>query len=150
MDSQPVPPISQGPSEPNVWLPVYFCAVSEMYYNQRMLSIAVTFLLPLRSQMEGFWSCRLWFPPLSRGTPCANQPSSAKRQWIVERAASLCPGLSQCFLWWKWDQSLRWSSWGYRNHTCFLQDCHGPWPYGGSWPQTCKQEFPAMVRHFWS
>ena len=93
----------------------------------------------LCSHMEGFWSHCLWFPPLSHG------PSTAERQWIIKRTASLCPGLGQCFLWWKRDQSLRWSSWGYKNHTCSLQDCHGPWPYRGSWPQKCKQEFPAMV-----
>ena len=105
-----------------------------------MFIIALTFLLPLCSHIEGFWSHCLWFPPLSHG------PSTAERQWIIKRTASLCLGLGQCLLWWKRDQSLRWSSWGYKNHTCSLQDCHGPWRYRGSWPQKLKQEFPTMVQ----
>lgn len=42
--SRPAPLTSQGPSEPNVRPPSYFCAVSETYSSPRMLKTAVTFL----------------------------------------------------------------------------------------------------------
>lgn len=138
IDSQPAPPISQRPSEPSVSsLNNFVCIrgvlqLENVHYSYYLLTTSMLpyggILVPLSLIPSSFTQTKHCWKAVNHKKDCIPMP----RPWPVLPLV-------------KRDQSLRWSSWGYKNHTCSLQDCHGPWPYRGSWPQKCKQEFPAMV-----
>lgn len=138
MVSRLAPPTSQGQLEPKLqatWL--ILCSIRSILQSGNAQD-AITFSLPLCSQVKGFGPVVSDSLLSQAALPAL---SSAERQWMLERLhpwsfASAFYGEEI------WNETA-----GHIETipTHSFHDCHAPWPYGDSWSQKLKQKFPTVV-----